>query len=272
MAGEEAAGPGAFRPFFQRTRMAIPDIHFTVEDALVDGGNIAVRCRVTGTHTGPGLTAAPANQTINVTGMVFARGVACPPSRRHSASRHRYSTPAHRRAAETPRPRGGVGPPCQAKQQFTGGDRRYAQRCHRSGNNAPHHSRMLPDQMSDDVCVAHIARQSAHPSKGSRSLACWSRSCSLRKSAETSAPFRAAKNPSHVRHHHGWQCRDMGRRMASIQIYAVAYSRRRVMLHTVMSQALWMPTSSSNPIDSASAAHPCSSRNAKAAPDAASNR
>jgi predicted ester cyclase len=72
-AGEEAAGPGAFRPFFQRMRMAIPDIHFTVEDALVDGGNIAVRCRVTGTHTGPGLTAAPANQTINVTGMVFAR-------------------------------------------------------------------------------------------------------------------------------------------------------------------------------------------------------
>jgi steroid delta-isomerase-like uncharacterized protein len=70
--GNRVSGPDSFRPFYRQLRSAFPDIRFTIEDTLIDGGKTMVRCRVTGTHTGPGITATPTNKTIDVTGMCLA--------------------------------------------------------------------------------------------------------------------------------------------------------------------------------------------------------
>ncbi len=56
--GKEIRGAAAFKPFFHQFRSAFSDIRITIEDCLVDGDKIAVRCMVTATHTGPGLTVA----------------------------------------------------------------------------------------------------------------------------------------------------------------------------------------------------------------------
>jgi predicted ester cyclase len=69
---KEVRGRAAFRSFYQQFRAAFPDIHFTIEDALVDGDKIAIRCVVKATHTGPGITPAPTNKAVTLTGMVFA--------------------------------------------------------------------------------------------------------------------------------------------------------------------------------------------------------
>jgi steroid delta-isomerase-like uncharacterized protein len=71
--GKEIRGPVAFRPFFHHFCAAFPDIRITIEDVLVDGDKVAVRCAVTATHAGPGLTAAPTNKAANITGMCIAR-------------------------------------------------------------------------------------------------------------------------------------------------------------------------------------------------------
>ena len=71
--GKRDTGPVAFRPFFHHFCAAFPDIRITVEDALVDGGKVAVRCAVTATHTGPGLTATPTNKSAKITGMCIVR-------------------------------------------------------------------------------------------------------------------------------------------------------------------------------------------------------
>ena len=71
--GSAIRGPAGFKALFHHFRAAFPDIRITVEDAVVDGDKIAVRCTVTATHTGPGLMAAPTQRPANFTGMCFAR-------------------------------------------------------------------------------------------------------------------------------------------------------------------------------------------------------
>ena len=71
-AGNEPRGPAQFKPFFHKFRTAFPDVRITVEDALVDGDKVAVRCAVTATHTGPGMM-PPTNKPTSFTGMCFAR-------------------------------------------------------------------------------------------------------------------------------------------------------------------------------------------------------
>jgi steroid delta-isomerase-like uncharacterized protein len=71
--GHEVQGKAAFKPFCRHFCQAFPDLRITVEDAVVDGDRIAVRCSVTGTHTGPGVVAGPTNKSANFTGMCFAR-------------------------------------------------------------------------------------------------------------------------------------------------------------------------------------------------------
>jgi steroid delta-isomerase-like uncharacterized protein len=70
---DEVRGRDAFRSFYQQFRTAFPDIHFTIEDALVEGDKIAVRCVVQATHTGQGITSQPTNKAVTLTGMVFGR-------------------------------------------------------------------------------------------------------------------------------------------------------------------------------------------------------
>jgi len=71
--GKEIRGPAAFKPFYHQFRTAFPDIRITVEDALVDGDRIAVRCQVTATHAGHGVAGAPTNKTVTIDGMCIAR-------------------------------------------------------------------------------------------------------------------------------------------------------------------------------------------------------
>ena len=71
--GNQIRGPAAFKPFFRQFSQAFPDLHITVEDTLVDGDKIAVRCSVTATHTGAGMLAAPTNKPALFTGMCIAR-------------------------------------------------------------------------------------------------------------------------------------------------------------------------------------------------------
>jgi steroid delta-isomerase-like uncharacterized protein len=72
-AGDEVRGPATFKPFLRRFRTAFPDIHFTVEQTLVDGDMVAGRVLVTGTHTGPGISEPPTNQSLRIGGMIFVR-------------------------------------------------------------------------------------------------------------------------------------------------------------------------------------------------------
>ncbi len=71
--GNPLKGPAGFRPFHQVLRGALPDIHIAVEDCLVSGDKIAVRCHVTATHQGDTLGIAPTQNKVEFTGMVFAR-------------------------------------------------------------------------------------------------------------------------------------------------------------------------------------------------------
>jgi len=71
--GNQVRGPAAFKPVFRHFCAAFPDIRITVEDAVVDGDKVAVRCSVTGTHSGPGVVASPTNKPISFTGMCFVR-------------------------------------------------------------------------------------------------------------------------------------------------------------------------------------------------------
>ena len=71
--GKEIIGPASFKPFVRQFRTAFPDLHIKIEDALVDGDKVCVRCSVTGTHTGHGVAGAPTNRAISVTGACIAR-------------------------------------------------------------------------------------------------------------------------------------------------------------------------------------------------------
>ena len=45
---------------------AVPDIHFTLDDVIVEGDKAALRYTVTGTHTGTFMGAPPTNKKITV--------------------------------------------------------------------------------------------------------------------------------------------------------------------------------------------------------------
>jgi len=71
--GQEIRGPEMFKPFYANFRNAFPDIHITIEDALVDGDKVAVRCLVQATHQGEGIGLAPTNLPVAFTGICIMR-------------------------------------------------------------------------------------------------------------------------------------------------------------------------------------------------------
>lgn len=71
--GKDVTGREGFKPFHRQFRAAFPDMHFAIEDSFTDGDKVFVRCRVTASHTGPGLTATPTNKRVDFTGMCLAR-------------------------------------------------------------------------------------------------------------------------------------------------------------------------------------------------------
>lgn len=71
--GNEPRGPAGFKPFFQSFRTAFPDIQVTVEDTICEGDKIAVRCRVTATHTGDGLGIPATGNPVDFKGVAIIR-------------------------------------------------------------------------------------------------------------------------------------------------------------------------------------------------------
>ena len=70
---EPIVGPESFKVFHRAFVSAYPDLKVQVEDTVVEGDKIAVRCRVTGSHDGHGIGVAPTNQPVEFTGMVIVR-------------------------------------------------------------------------------------------------------------------------------------------------------------------------------------------------------
>ena len=71
--GNELCGPEGFKPFFENFLNAFPDLHVTVDEAVVEGDRVAARCTVTGTHAGEGIGAAATQQPVAFSGMCMVR-------------------------------------------------------------------------------------------------------------------------------------------------------------------------------------------------------
>lgn len=71
--GEELRGPAGFREFHRSFREAFPDIRVTVEDEIVEGDKVAVRCSVRGTHRSASLGFASTDRPVIFEGMCIVR-------------------------------------------------------------------------------------------------------------------------------------------------------------------------------------------------------
>lgn len=71
--GNEIRTREGFKAFWRQFRSAFPDVHVTVEDGLVDGDKVMVRCTVRGTHKGQGVGLAPTLKHVTFSGMCSAR-------------------------------------------------------------------------------------------------------------------------------------------------------------------------------------------------------
>jgi steroid delta-isomerase-like uncharacterized protein len=68
-------GVAAFKELVGGLLAAFPDLHFTVEDQLVQGDRVAFRWRVTGTHSGPLGAAPPTGKPVAIEGLIIDRVV-----------------------------------------------------------------------------------------------------------------------------------------------------------------------------------------------------
>ncbi len=73
LGSEPIVGPENFKTFHRAFVSAYPDLKVHVEDTVVEGDKIAVRCRVTGSLSGHGIGVSPTNQPVEFTGMVIVR-------------------------------------------------------------------------------------------------------------------------------------------------------------------------------------------------------
>ena len=71
--GKPMYGPAAFRFFYLSRRQAFPDVHIVIEDCIVEGDKIVVRCLVKGTHTGEGMGVPPTGQKVELGGVCIAQ-------------------------------------------------------------------------------------------------------------------------------------------------------------------------------------------------------
>lgn len=66
-------GVGPWKEFLGGLLAAFPDIHFTIEDQIVQGNQAAFRWRATGTHTGPLGAVPPTGKTVALDGLIVDR-------------------------------------------------------------------------------------------------------------------------------------------------------------------------------------------------------
>ena len=72
---EPFRGVGPWKQFVAGMLNAFPDIHFTIEDQLVQADRVAFRWHATATHKGPLGAAPPTGKTIAVDGLIVDRVV-----------------------------------------------------------------------------------------------------------------------------------------------------------------------------------------------------
>ncbi|MCG3212686.1 MAG: hypothetical protein FOGNACKC_06378 [Anaerolineae bacterium] len=63
----EPPGRDGLKAFVTLLRTSFPDIHFTVDDQIAEGGKVVTRLHFTGTHQGEFMGVPPTGKTINVT-------------------------------------------------------------------------------------------------------------------------------------------------------------------------------------------------------------
>jgi steroid delta-isomerase-like uncharacterized protein len=68
---EPLRGLGPWKELVAGLLHAFPDIHFTIEDQLVQGDRVAFRWRATATHTGPLGAAPPTGKRFTVDGLIL---------------------------------------------------------------------------------------------------------------------------------------------------------------------------------------------------------
>jgi steroid delta-isomerase-like uncharacterized protein len=70
---EPVRGIGPWKDLVGGLLRAFPDLHFTVEDQLIQGDRVAFRWRATGTHTGPLGAAPPTGKAVVLDGLIMDR-------------------------------------------------------------------------------------------------------------------------------------------------------------------------------------------------------
>jgi steroid delta-isomerase-like uncharacterized protein len=68
---EPFRGVGPWKDFIAGFLRAFPDIHFTVEDQLVQTDRVAFRWHATATHTGPLGAAPPTGKRVSLDGLII---------------------------------------------------------------------------------------------------------------------------------------------------------------------------------------------------------
>lgn len=71
--GDDAASPKDFKAFRATFLSALPDLRIDVEDTVVEGDNVVIRWRLTGTHGGDGLGFGPTQSRVDQRGMTWQR-------------------------------------------------------------------------------------------------------------------------------------------------------------------------------------------------------
>ncbi|HEY41265.1 MAG TPA: ester cyclase [Dehalococcoidia bacterium] len=74
-AAGEVKGPEGVKQMVTTLRTAFPDVHFTIEDIVAEGENVAVRYTWTGIHRGEYMGIAPTGKQINMPMAGFYRFV-----------------------------------------------------------------------------------------------------------------------------------------------------------------------------------------------------
>jgi steroid delta-isomerase-like uncharacterized protein len=70
---EPLRGLGPWKELVSGLLRAFPDLHFTIEDQLVQGDRVAFRWRATGTQTGPLGAAPPTGKPVVLDGLIMDR-------------------------------------------------------------------------------------------------------------------------------------------------------------------------------------------------------
>lgn len=70
---EPLRGVGPWKELMSGFLRAFPDLHFTIEDQMVQGDRVAFRWHATGTHTGPLGAAPPTGKPVKLDGLILDR-------------------------------------------------------------------------------------------------------------------------------------------------------------------------------------------------------